>query len=101
MHPSFVPEVSVLAGEPQNHPMWFWNSLCFKCALRLLPNRVPIVAYLGGFPSGANYKYHLRAHFWYMHLFLYSVVFRLDGVPEAMVRGLVAHAGWLGSKSVS
>ena len=36
-----------------------------------------------------------------MHLFLYFGVFHLDRVPEVEVQGIVAHVGWLGSKSVS
>ena len=66
-----------------------------------LPNEFFIVEYLGGFPFGASYKYHFHARFWYMHLFLYFGVFHLDRVPEVEVQGIVAHVGWLGSKSVS
>ena len=60
-----------------------------------------IAEYLGGFPLEAGYKYHRRARFWYMHLFLYFGVFHLDRVPEARMLGFEARVGWLGSKIVS
>lgn len=74
-------------------PLWFWNILSHKCAIHCLLNESSIVEYLSGFPFGANYKHHLRAHFWYMHLFLYFAVFHLDRVPEVGVLGFVAHIG--------